>query len=268
MKKSLFMIVIGFLFLSLCSSLAQDTISNSGKEKFSIGLNYTSPSFNRSKSFGFLSGIYELNLNVPIKKNWNIVFIIPYSIYSMDSEGESALGNLTAGFKYNSETQNPFSFKGLLSLPTISKNDRMIAAISTVDFWNFPRHLYGGLITDLEIEKRYSNGNGMYSGFGFGNYFMIPTGDNNGDVEDFLKYFVKGGFEKMNSVGFDASLKGIFLLTNDKDFEDNFLHMLNIGVSYKSEVFNPRLFFVLPIGENYSDMIQNLFGIELTFNIR
>ena len=268
MKKSLFLISIAFLFLSFSSGLAQDSVSNVGREKFSLGLNYTNITFDRTNNFDFLSGIYEIYGSFPIKNNWNVIVIIPYSTYSMDSRSESALGNLTAGFKYNSETQEPLIFKGLLSLPTISKNERDIAEMSIADFWNFPHHLWGGVFADLEIEKRYYNRNGLYSGFGFGNYLLIPTGDNNGDVEDFVKYFVKGGFEKMNSIGFDASIKGMYFLTSDNDFEDSFIHMLNIGISYKSELFNPRLFFVLPVGENYSDLIDNLIGIELVFNIR
>jgi len=269
MKKSLFLIIVAILCLSFSKGYAEETNINSQKEKFSIGLNFIHPVFNQNENFDFPSGIYELYGSIPIKENWDVLFIIPYSTYSLGSESRSALGNITAGFKYDSQTKDPLLFEGLLSLPTISKDDRFVEILSVTDFWNMPRHLWGGLIANAEIEKRYFNSNNLYGGFGFGNILMIPTAeDNNGDVEDYLKYFVKGGYEKMNSVGFDASIKGIFFLTSEGDFENNFINMLNIGVSYKAEIFNPRLYFVLPIGDNYSEMIKHLIGLEIKVNIK
>ena len=269
MKRFLSFSLFVLFILTVVNLSAQDNTPAIQKEKTSIGLSYTYPSFDMSENFDFLSGIYEVRGKIPTNEHLSVLIFVPYSTYSMKGESESTIGNLSVGLNYNSRTKDPFNFKGVLSIPTIGKSDRLIASLSAqADIWNFPRHLWGGVVADLEIVKRYYNENGLFGGFGFGNYLLIPTGDNNGDVEDFLKYFVIGGMDKENSIGFDASLRGMYMLTSDDDFDENLIHLFNIGIHYKAETVKPRLFFVLPVSENYSDLIKNLIGFEITFFLK
>lgn len=103
----------------------------------------------------------------------------------------------------------------------------------------------------------------MFYGFGIGNFIAIPT-ESEGETEDFVKFVIKGGYEKNNSIGFDVAFRGIFMLTQNNEF----VNMLNLGISYKTDLINPRLFVVLPVGDNYSELIKNLLGFSIKFNLK
>lgn len=263
MNRSLLLIAFVVFLLSTQFSFSEDPPTMTEKTKLVAGLNYTYIKFNLEEDFDFLSGIYELMIDVPINNKSSLTFLLPYSTYSLNGQNMSGIGNLTVGIKHISESPNPLHVKAAVSLPTISDRNLVVSYLSIADFWNFNYHLWGGMTLDIDLEKRYNTGNGMFYGFGIGNFIAIPK-ESEGETEDFVKFVIKGGYEKNNSIGFDVAFRGIFMLTQNNEF----VNMLNLGISYKTDLINPRLFVVLPVGDNYSELIKNLLGFSIKFNLK
>lgn len=255
------------MFLTASVLNAFDSTNVQPREKLSIGLRLLHPTIDGSNQFDILSGMYDFNITFPINPSWSISLNIPYSSYTMNDDNRSALGCISAGINYNSGGQSPFLFSGQAYLPTISEDDALVSILSTgYNIYEFPKYLWGGVYLHPYIEKRFFNSNGIYGGLGIGNILMIPTEEGIEEIEDYFNYCIKGGYDKMNSIGAELMLGGLFLATSDAD--DKFIHLLKLSIQYKLPNLVPKLIFMLPLDEDYSDAILNLIGFELTYYIR
>jgi hypothetical protein len=273
--KSLFFLTTFFALFNFNISFSEDIKSLEPVSRNTVlGVTYTHPIFRSAGAVSITSGMYELSGIFRINDKLRMAVNLPFSRYSINSwnsdysQTESGLGNISLGIKYLiSDFQNK-TFSLYLFLPTSSKNQfdaNIISAGSNI--WDLHKYLLDYLTVYLNFTLNEFSESNFYYGFGFSDRLMIPTG--RGDAEDMIDYFITGGYDKINSVGAEIQIAGIFdFSSNAPDLADKFLHLLKCGFTYHSNSAKSKMFFIVPFNESYSELIKSLIGLEFQFNLK
>ena len=277
MKNLFFLLTSIVFFLSVNYSYSQDLKSlEQLNDQTAIGLMFTHPSFPtlpESTEFSITSGIYELYGIIKINENLRLIANLPYSTYSANSISKSGIGNVSLGLKYLFGNNQNMTVSGLIYIPTSSDNDYIANSLSNeANLWDLQKYRFDITTIHLNFNIKAKNNKGLFYGGGIGNRLLIYTGKRYGgdhDVDDIIEYFAGGGYEKINSIGWEIQFAGMYAATSEsKDGSNNFVQLLKLGLSYHNESIKPKLFMVFPVGNVYSNMISNLIGIELQFYLK
>lgn len=262
-------IIISILFITNYSLLSakEDLEVSTIENNPNIVFRYLHPTLPGKKQFTLLSGAYDISVLIPVSPKWGINARLPFSTYTYNEDTESSIGCISIGFNYDSKDRSPFIFNGNIFLPTIPREKRYLSMVSaSSNLYELSSYLYGGIFLNPSIEKRYDINDRFYIGLGIGNMMLIPTVEGIDEIETYFNYCFKMGFDKINAFGIEMMLGGLFFASSDSD--DKFVHFLRLSIQYRFRDFVPKLYFYMPLDEKYSNSIDNLFGLEFTFNIK
>ena len=235
-----------------------------------IDLTFWHPSFERTADYSFLSGVYQLDLSIPVSDKLNIVAGIPFSVWSPDQgDTEQGFGNLFAGAQTQSSDTTGLRASATfgVALPTASEDESSNALLALFTNYHYT-HLYiPNRVTIIANGTWYNRPlKGGFYGFEFGARIWIPTKSDD-DVEMILNYGGNGGVA-LDPVAISLELVGQFLLSSEADsFSDKFFHTLSFGLEWTRGPFKPSLFYSLYLEEALTNYVNGVLGIRLRYDL-
>jgi hypothetical protein len=239
-----------------------------------IKIGYLKPDldfYNLSK----LAGVFEISLNTPLSKNYNLIAVLPYERDKYEADfgyfkydyDENGLGNIFIGL----QTTNDFvdNKRSIISygfyIPTANKKIGLVG--STSKFYESLRYtpnsfsFYFNYAYEKLIPGKYR------LGFELGPNIAIPTRKGVGDPEAFVHYGIMAG-AFADKFYFGMELVGFGILTEDlKNSEDRFINSITLGTSWIGNSISPQLFYKLYLNKEMKRLVNGVFGIELSFSI-
>lgn len=266
-KKVITVLIIVLLPLTLSarSFLMQDGPSPNTR----LGLRLLHPSFKNYVGFTFLSGVYDISLNLPMTYRLSFVGTLPILSFNDRVDSDSGIGNVYAGMRYRLK-----SFRGgRLNLelgvyaPTLSKDKVEIAGFGVlsdyIEFYKFLPEVWtvGGMVSYHRQSR-----SGFSFGVEVGPYAMIPR---EGDSEFLLRYGVSLGY-RLGTAELKTEFVGVGLLTADEGIflEDRNVNAVTIGIQWNRQFFRPSIFYTFYVNKDLSDLVRNVLGIKLELSFR
>lgn len=287
MKRTVLLTVLLFAFLfNPYESHSQKLILHQiPLDAFEVHFDYTLPNM-KIQDLSLPSGIYNFGIHFPVARYTSFVASIPFSIYAYEFTGYddfgitnkkeetySAFGNLYMGFKTRLGKARKGRLDVGLYLPTAQNKDNS-SYVNYLSYFSDMHNLYkyASKATSIFCNYRYKETTDKFLIYGasFGNGIFIPIDDeDNRDIEDFVHYSAFFGYEKPNVFGAELKLGGIFALTEDDiDLNKRALHALDINLYYPGEQYKFGAFFRMPIEDEWSDRLENAFGITFTYRAK
>ena len=246
-----------------------------------ITLEILKPNFPDSESITFSTSAWFLSGRFAVGNTISVVGQIPFALYGYDysserysySNNQDAFGNIYAGIEIHARNSPVFGEIGVY-LPTApSDNDESSTA------------MYVGLLTDIVdraeaflsevtpvcgiINYYQKNTGGLLLHFRGGPSVWIDSGNNYDETEIWLLYSAQAGYAAPQ---FEllAGLSGRWWVTSG-DVADNFgeasFHQLGFSGNVALGNFRPGVTLRVPIDEDYSDMMDFVFGLTFGFNL-
>ncbi|UCG60914.1 MAG: hypothetical protein JSV52_11370 [Candidatus Zixiibacteriota bacterium] len=233
----------------------------------SVSLDFFKAAFDEAEGLNFFTSMIYLSAYIPATPELAVIFDFPMSNVDTDFEDQSVFGNPYLGIEYVAPVSGGNqSIKGRLGFrPPLASDSKFAASllgmVSMIDrFESFVPDLWtlsGGFGFQFKSEAEY--------GFDidFTGDLMMPT-EGGAENELYVDYSMVMWFrpEKAN-LGF--GLAGRLLATEgDMDFGERTVHQLGFFGGYDAGVFEPGFHFRVPLDEDLSDVLDFLWGINLT----
>lgn len=246
-------------------------------ETNTISLEVHKPKFDRAEGFGTLTTIWFLSGRFRAGDKLSVCLDMPVSNVDIDKtvhpthDDETLFGNPYFGIEGRlSELDAPHIITARLGLrPPLASDEKMGAAdigfftaydrfeALIPDWWTvqggfgYSRTLEGGIKYSVNID---------------GN-LILPTEDGP-DNELLLNYNLAFLFP-VEKVSFGAGFNGRWLVTeSDLDFGQATIHQLGFVGKYDFGQFSPGLHLRIPIDEDLSDIIDYMYGFNLTYHLK
>ena len=267
------------LFVSVSMLSAQTlNLQNIPNDKMQFGIIYDKAFYSTDYTdykMSTLSGVYQLNANIPITSKLNIIGNIPYVITNFEinfvgfgqSFSENGIGNIFIGLQTNSKLVNNkksiFTFG--LYLPTCSENGAVWGLLA--DDYHFPKYLPNSFSIYFNYAYHKINTQGFNYGLELGPDLLIPTKSNYNKTELYIHYGVIGGYQ-INKLLFSLEFLGFGIITEHVDnFGDRFINMVNIGAQWKGTTITPKIFYKIYLRDEIRHTVDGELGLGATVSI-
>jgi hypothetical protein len=266
------------LFVSLNYISAQTLdLQTIPSDKMQFGFNFNKEFFsNNSIGVSNLSGVYQLNFNIPISSDLNIIGDIPYVITNYEFNlgffgvyrySENGFGNVFIGLQTKPElVENEKSiFTFGLFLPTASKEASFDGL--TADSYYFPKYYPNAFSLYFNYAYHQINSEGLNYGLELGPNVLIPTKENNSGAEFFIHYGLMGGYQ-INRLLLSLEFVGYGILSEEvENFGDRFINMVNIGAQWKDATVTPTIYYKIYLRDEIRHNIDGVLGIGVMVSI-
>jgi len=221
--------------------------------------------FHGDANSGFFTMTAFATLRYKVQPALALVVEVPYARYDPKSYGdpESTVGDLYLGLEQRSGRDGP-SFEFGVRLPTTSE-DKVDAAVlgilSDVNRWE--AFLPKTFAVVPGVNYRYLGPNDVGIRVRAAASMDVPTGDNNGDTEIYGLYaiqFVYMGAGAEGSVGLSGR---IWVTEGDLDIGQRTVHQLDAAVNLAGMKVRPGAHLRIPLDEDFGDLIDATFGVQL-----
>ncbi|MDZ7318510.1 MAG: hypothetical protein ONB11_05105 [candidate division KSB1 bacterium] len=211
-----------------------------------------------------LSGVYELNFNIPFGDQFSFIGIFPFSTFSAkDEDSESGIGNIYLGLQTRppAASTNKSSLSFGVFLPTASDELAPVVMGLYSNYYEMQKYIFDLMTIYGNYAFCREQSNVIFS-FEVGPNIFIPTKKER-EGELFAHYGVFGGV-KLNQLILGAELTGLVVISEDVDrFEDRFVHAVGFGIHWRGDNFKPTLFYQIYLDEEYKDVVDGVLGIKL-----
>jgi hypothetical protein len=236
-----------------------------------IGFNFSKPFYSSVTNISTLSGVYEINCNIPLSSKLNIVGEIPFINFSYDINygfgkfeyKNQGLGNIFIGL----QTKPNLSDKGKsiasfgVYLPTGGKD--LFLGSSFINYYDLQKFTPNsiGLLFNYAYHKTASEN--FSFGFELGPNILIPTVGEYSETELFIHYG-GGAVVHINKLSFNVELLGLGIISQEVDnFLDRFVHQAEFGLQWKESQVTPQIFYRIYLREEIREMVDGVLGIGM-----
>ncbi len=275
--KTFMVYMILFVSVSMLSAQTLD-LQNIPNDKMQFGISYDKAFYSNEYSdynMSALSGVYQINANIPISSKFNIIGDIPYVITNYEinfvgfsqSFSENGIGNIFIGLQTNSKLVNNKKsiFTLGLYLPTCSKNGALWGLLA--DDYYFPKYYPNLFSMYFNYAYHKINTQGFNYGFELGPDLSIPTKSNYNKTELYIHYGVIGGYQ-INKLLFNLEFLGYGIITEHvNNFGDRFINMVNIGAQWKGTTITPKIFYKIYLRNDIRHTVDGVLGLGATVSI-
>ena len=244
-------------------------------DKTQISFRFDKPFYANSTSTIALSGLYQLEINIPTHSKGNFICEIPFinSVYEVNSyygpyeHTRRGFGNIFIGFQSNdnkNETSKSIYSYGIF-LPTISEKISLDGLF--INYYELQKFTPNGVGIYFNYAYHKIKGQGFKYGFEFGPNFMIPTNRSNTNNNFVMHYGVIVGY-KVDKLLFNSELFGDLVLSGVSDsFSDRFINMLNFGAQYTQDNVTPEIFYRIYLKDTFRDLISGVLGMGIILSL-
>ena len=230
----------------------------------SIGVTWQRPDIDGDSGLSIMSGVYDFSVNLPINARWSVYGSLPWVRIADDDESEDYVGNVLAGLKYLKRTgRKTHVFSAGAYFPT-AEEDLGFAIFGMV---TNGEDLFKYAPNNLTITGNYSYfhaaESGARLGLEIGPDIVIPTGDNEGNTELMAHYGVTAGFQSERLLAAVEVMGVVQLSSEDAEFNDRFLHSVNIGACYLSRHIRPGVFYKIYLKDEWRDLVDGVLGVKI-----
>ena len=229
-----------------------------------IGLEVLKPSFEGEDETSFLSSAPTLSGRFRMGEQVLLAAELPFAYYNSEfSDGEFAVGNPYLGAILHNKAQSYFLEAGFRA-PIAS--DKKYAALSRGYFADYDRfEAYNPDLLSFTLKNHYLRNSD--AGFALrlmgGVSVLVPTGEDNFDTEALFDYAGHAGYEnaKIQVLG---GLTGRLIMTEeDLDFNERTVHHVGVFARYKADKVQPGLLFKVPVDDDFNDLVDFVFGLNV-----
>lgn len=242
----------------------------------SISLQAFKPSLaGHSDRYGFLTSTWVVSARIRASDNVAVFVSLPMSNvvvkYHDQSYGLSLLGNpyfgLEIGQNDTSKAARPVGRIGF-RLPIASDEKYRATEIGAQTLFNSLEGFAPDLLTlQLGMGSDYVSRGGVTTSFNLDVATLIPS-EGGGDSEVFGNYNLSVILRNSGFSGSFGFAGRIWITEGDMDFGERTAHQLGFTVGYQMGAFRPGAHFRVPLDEDLSDFIDNVYGISLTFAVK
>lgn len=262
------------LLCSLTSLQAQSPwLNNSGPSYFSF--EFSKPSFADGVDLNFFSGVYDLSGSVQMSKKSELIVDIPIAHFGLkdndfDVDSETTIGNIYLGIRTGDRASAVRGEFGVL-LPTASDKNQLA---STIGVYTLPNQELGfapnlwGLKAKIRAEDLINDNGLFYRGHG-----GLTYGNFSNDVSDltilYLDYLAQIGVRSNGGFAGVLGLSGRTALNDDSkyDDDDSSSFLFGLGISYRTNNFEPGLTIKLPLDDPYKEAVDNVISVSFLFHL-
>ncbi|MGB8318909.1 MAG: hypothetical protein WCE54_12335 [Ignavibacteriaceae bacterium] len=275
--KTLMVHMILFVSVSMLSAQTLN-LQNIPNDKMQFGISYNKAFYSTAYSdykMSTLSGVYQLNANIPISSKLNIIGDIPYVITNFElnfvdfsqSFSENGIGNIFIGLQTNSKLVNNkksiFTFG--LYLPTCSVNGTVWGLLA--DDYFFPKYYPNSFSIYFNYAYHKIDTQGLNYGLELGPDLLIPTKSSSNETELLIHYGVVGGYQ-IDKLLLNLEFLGFGIITEHTDnIGDRFINMVNIGAQWKGSTITPKIFYKIYLRDEIRHTVDGVLGLGATVSI-
>ena len=266
MKQLTFLILFLFAFGFASAQLPTFNMMMAPDSTSTLEFGFRKPNFTTAEDFSFLSGNYTLRYQHVINDRFNALASLNYVSISAEGESLSSLGNIYLGaqYKFIPTATRSSSIDFGLFLPTA--DFEALFGVYT-DVYNLASYFD----IDLGINASYRSFTKMESGFRYsyelGLDYFIGGDEFDGDGSElFARYGLSAGYD-FGDVFFNAEFLGVYIITEEDNFNDNSVHSISGGFGYDGGKFIPSVFYKRLLDDDLSDFVDYTIGIMLSYNI-
>jgi len=249
-------------------------LQNIPSEKTQFGLRFDKAFYSDEYNYSTLSGVYELNLDIPLSRKLNLIASVPYihtsfqADYFVESGGyeEGGLGNIFIGLQ--TKPESPEDSRSTISfgvfLPTADKE----AAFSGffVNYYYLQKYLPNSLGFYFNYAYHKMPKKGFHYGVEGGPNIKIPT-KKGLNTELFLHYGGSAGYQIDNFL-VNAELLWVFIASGEAaEFSDRFVHLIDFGFQLNGDVISPKIFYEIYLKDGINDYIDGILGIGINVSV-
>ncbi|MGE5806117.1 MAG: hypothetical protein ACM34M_10020 [Ignavibacteria bacterium] len=275
LKSNMIFFPMVFLFSFEILTAQTFNLLNIPSEKLQFGLRFDKAFYSQNYNYSSLSGVYDIDINIPLTSKLNLIASVPYiyTSYQVDYYVESGefkedgLGNIFVGLqtKSGSPEMNRSTISFGVFFPTA--DDQAAYDGRFVNFYNLLKFLPNSLGFYFNYAYHKMPENGFHYGFEAGPNILIPTKSGR-QLELYLHYGATGGYQ-IESILFKAELIGIAIITEEtENFNDRFVHLIDFGFHLKADAISPKIFYAIYLKDSFKDYIEGILGIGLTLTIK
>ena len=275
MKSDVKKILFYLLFTVSSPAMSQNLyVHPLPQETIRIDAKYLRPYFtwNAFVKMKTVTGLYDIFVNMPMVKNYNIYADIPIIVQAYDEQTHgSGIGNLYLGLHSRSDSLDKrYSSTSFgIFFPTITPN---IAALNFLGVYASFQEPQKAMINTLTLYANYvyllGEHHRRYVGIEMGPQVYIPTKSSAGPVGLFLHYGFSGGYA-VSKLVFTSELLGLADLTSAYEtFSERFDHSLVLAASFEISGWRPTLFYQFVIDDQASQIVNGILGINVSLNYK
>lgn len=260
------------LSTNLC---AQSPWTNNTQGKF-FSFEFSRPSTSFFEDYdSFFSASYDLSLGLEVSENSELIIDLPIAHFNvndsdLDFDAQTTIGNLYVGVRTGDRTKAVRGEFGAL-LPTAGDDNPYATFIGSLAYPNreekYSPNLWG-LLAKVRAEE-VLNDKGLFyrlnGGLIYGNY----SEDDFDATYLYLDYVGQIGVRSESGFSGVFGLSGRTALNEDSkyDEEDSSSFIAGIGVSYRSNNFEPGINLTLPLDDPFKEYIDNVINVSLLFHL-
>lgn len=272
-RVSNIILILVFLF---SSGTFSQTIFNDFSRHKSITIEWLKPSFGTNSNATFFTSSFFLNFHLPISGYTYFVGELPFSYAKFEydsqfSEDESGntIGDPYVGVEYQGKENSHFMGEFGVRIPLAS--DESVATetglftdfIDRVEAFAAKVISIQGMVNYLHQEEQ-----GLSLRFRGGPVLWFNTESIVGDgIEFLLRYgFIIGYNSSM--VRFHGGLNGLTIVTAEGDSSENSYHQFGIMANFGSGTVRPGISLRVPLDEDFKEVLDSTFGLEVAFHLK
>jgi len=229
-----------------------------------IGLEVLKPSFKGEDETSFLSTAPTLSGRFRVGEQLLLAAELPFTYYNSEfTDGEFAVGNPYLGAVLHNKAQSYFLEAGFrVPIASDEKYDGLIIG----NYADYDRlEAYSPDMLSFTLKNHYLRNSD--AGFVFrlmgGVSVLVPTNNDNLDTEALFDYAGHAGYENA-TIQVLGGLTGRLLMTEeDLDFNERTVHQLGVFARYKASKVQPGLLFKVPVDDDFNDIIDFVFGLNV-----
>jgi hypothetical protein len=242
-----------------------------------ITLEILKPNFSNGEGITFSTSAWFLTGRFAVGNTISVVGQIPYAYYGFDyngsSESQDAFGNIYAGMEIHGRNSPVFGEIGVY-LPTAPNWDNESFAAAFLGIYTDlvdRAEAYSPEVTPVcgMINYYQKSAGGLVLHFRSGPSVWLDTGDNSDETELYLLYAAQVGYAAPK-VELLAGFSGRWWLSSGDAAEnigEKTWHQLGFAGNIGLGNFRPGIILRVPIDEDYSDVIDFVFGLTLGINL-
>jgi hypothetical protein len=241
------------------------------QELIRIDVKYLRPYFTRNANIEMKdrSGMYEIFMNIPFIKKFNLYFDVPIIIQAYDNQTHgNGIGNVYLGLHSRPDSlDNIYTSTSFgIFLPTVNSSISALSFLGGYASFQEPQKAMNNTLT-LYANYVYSIGERRrkYIGFEIGPQFYIPTISSAGTTDLYLHYGLSAGYTLCNVIVTSEFLGLVDLTSSYSTFSNRIDHSLALAVSFEKLDLRPTIFYQIVIDDQASQIMNGILGFNLSF---
>ena len=265
--------VLGVLALSMVLALlpvtaAAQTIWTSPDRTNNVTLEWFRPEFDEVDDLSFFTSGFFFSTRLAINDNVRFVGDLPVAYYDADIEGieaDMAIGNPYLGMEVGKLERSLWGELGLrIPLTPTDNSARSFGFFS--DYDRCEAFMPDVLSVIGVANYQYWHASGFSMRLRGGPLFLINTDaqEYEDDMEMYAIYSLQGWYDTAQ-LRFGAGFTGRLIASEkDLDFSERTVHHLGLVLAGKFRRVEPGVHFRLPLDENLTDIMNYVFGLNVT----